>query len=74
MSLLGVLFWRATDVDSTAAWLIVGIVLGLAITVVPTALLWRHARRASARAEALAATADPEAARTARDLVPWAFE
>jgi hypothetical protein len=73
IALVGVMFWRAVDEDFTTIWAAVGTVVGVVTGAIPAYFFRVEAQKASARAEAIAAEAPPEAVHAARQRAPAAF-
>lgn len=73
IALVGVMFWKAVDADFTTIWTGVGSVVGVVTGAIPAYFFHTQARKASARAEAIAAEASPDAVEAARKKAPKAF-
>jgi len=74
IGLVGLMFWKAVDSASfTTIWSAVGTIVGVVTGAIPAYFFRAEARKASARAEAIAAEAPPEAVSAARQKVPRAF-
>jgi hypothetical protein len=74
IALVGVMFWRAVDKDFATIWAGVGTIVGVVAGAIPAYFFRTEAKKASARAEALAGAADPEAVENARRTAPAAFQ
>lgn len=74
VGLVGLMFWKAVESTSfTTIWAAVGSVVGVITGAVPSYFFRVEAKKASARAEAIAAEATPEAVANARAKAPEAF-
>jgi len=73
IALVGVMFWKATEGDFATIWAGVGTVVGVVTGAIPAYFFRSEARKASARAEAIAGEAPPETVRAARERAPAAF-
>jgi hypothetical protein len=75
IALVGLFFWKAADSDDFATiWSAVGTVVGVVTGAIPAYFFRQDAKKASARAEAIAAEASPDAVEAARTRVPEAFK
>jgi hypothetical protein len=73
IALIGTIFWRAVDNDFATIWSGVGTLLGVVTGAIPSYFFHTEAKKASARAEAIAGEATPEAVAAARSRAPEAF-
>jgi hypothetical protein len=73
IALVGVMFWRATEKDFATIWAGVGTVVGVITGSIPAYFFRTEARKAGARAEAIAGVAPPGTVQQARQAVPEAF-
>lgn len=73
IALVGVMFWKAVDEDFATIWAGVGTVVGVITGAIPTYFFRSEAQKATARAEAIAAEAPPDAVQAARQKAPAAF-
>jgi hypothetical protein len=73
LALVGVMFWKAAEGNFAEIWAGVGTVVGVVTGVIPAYFFRQDAKKASARAEAIAAAAAPEAVEAARQSNPNAF-
>jgi hypothetical protein len=73
IALVGVMFWKAVDHDFATIWSGVGTIVGVVTGAIPAYFFRAEAQKATARAEAIAAEATPDAVEAARRKVPHAF-
>jgi hypothetical protein len=73
IALVGVMFWKATDGDFATIWAGVGTVVGVVTGSIPAYFFRTEARKAGARAEAIAGAAPAGTVEQARQAVPEAF-
>lgn len=73
LALVGVMFWKAVEGDFATIWAGVGTVVGVVTGVIPAYFFRQDAKKAAARAEAIAAEASPDVVAAARNRSPAAF-
>jgi hypothetical protein len=73
IALVGLMFVEAVDNDFATIWAGVGTVVGVITGAIPSYFFRTEAQKATARAEAIAAEAPPEAIEAAREKAPSAF-
>jgi hypothetical protein len=73
LALVGLMFWKAAEGDFATIWAGVGTVVGVATGAIPAYFFRQDAKKATARAEAIAAEAPAEAVEAARQRNPTAF-
>jgi hypothetical protein len=73
IALVGVMFWKAAEEDFTTIWTGVGSIVGVVTGAIPAYFFHTQAQKASVRAEAISAEAEPRAVEAAREKHPEAF-